>query len=347
MMSGWVPGALRYLTVSHSYFRSFSIRSAVVLLLLLVGVFAGVTSGGSVSAAPSTKATWKVSSLEASQVVKLSAVVSVNSTGVKSWSKTGTCTLTPKRNPTNLTMGTTGLCKLTLKVAKSKKYLAKTFKKTIVLAAPATTTVVPTTIVTVPAAPTTTIALTCATGGTCAVGNTGPGGGTVFYVASSTFTSIGSACNTACKYLEAAPIGWITSTTPESQVNCSTPGTISSDPKCEWSGNTSSAIGTTETGIGTGYANTSAMIAQSNTAGKAGTVARAFRGGGKADWYLPSHDETHQMYVQKTTIGLTADWCWSSSESDAIGAWLRLIVDDYETRTTKGYAACVRPVRAF
>ncbi len=347
MMSGWVPGALRYLTVSHSYFRSFSIRSAVVLLL--VGVFAGVTSGGSVSAAPSTKATWKVSSLEASQVVKLSAVVSVNSTGVKSWSKTGTCTLTPKRKPTKLTMGTTGLCKLTLKVAKSKKYLAKTFKKTIVLAAPATTTVVPTTIVTVPAAPTTTIALTCATGGTCAVGNTGPGGGTVFYVASSTFTSIGSACNTACKYLEAAPIGWITANTPTGQFNCGDSGTSTSDPMCPWSGNTTEAIGSTGTAVGTGFANTSAMIAQSNTVGKAGTVARAFQGGGKTDWYLPSQDELNLMFDQQTTIGgLSLGVYWCSSEANPDGAWgkdFRSSSGSY--RLGKGEQFFLHPVRAF
>ena len=351
MMSGWVPGALGYLTVFHSYFRSFSIRSTGVLLL--VCIFAGVTSSGSVSAAPSTKVTWKVSSLGVGQVVKLSAVVSTNSVGVKTWSKTGTCTLTPKGKPTKLIMGARGSCKLTLRVSKSKKYLAKTFKKTIALAAPATTTVAPTTTetptstVTAPVAPTTTVALTCATGGTCVVGNTGPGGGTVFYVASSPFTSTGSACNTACKYLEAAPIGWVTAATPVGQVNCGDSGTNTSDPMCQWSGNTTEAIGSTGTAIGTGYANTSAMIAQSNTVGKAGTVARAFQGGGKTDWYLPSIDETHQMYVQKTTIGLTADYCWSSSESAADGARLQFLNANYETGTTKGYAACVRPVRAF
>jgi hypothetical protein len=48
-------------------------------------------------------------------------------------------------------------------------------------------------------------AATCANGGACIVGNTGPGGGKVFYVASSNFTSTGSNCGTACKYLEAAP----------------------------------------------------------------------------------------------------------------------------------------------
>jgi hypothetical protein len=252
-------------------------------------------------------------------------------------------------------MGATGSCKLTLKVAKSKKYLAKTFKKTIAIAAPATTTVVPTTaetpttIVTVPAAPTATIALTCATGGTCVVGNTGPGGGTVFYVASSTFTSTGSACNTACKYLEAAPVGWVTANTPAGQFNCGDSGTSTSDPMCRWSGNTTEAIGSTGTAIGTGYANTSAMIAQSGIAEDAGTVSRAFRGGGKTDWYLPSQDELNQMFDQQTTIGgLSLGVYWSSSESGADGAWGRdfgSLSGSY--RLGKGLKFFLHPVRAF
>ncbi len=47
--------------------------------------------------------------------------------------------------------------------------------------------------------------LTCAEGGTCEVGDTGPGGGKVFYVAETLFTSTGSDCDNACRYLEAAP----------------------------------------------------------------------------------------------------------------------------------------------
>jgi hypothetical protein len=41
---------------------------------------------------------------------------------VKTWSKTGTCSLTPTRKPTKLTMGATGSCKLMLKIAKTKNY---------------------------------------------------------------------------------------------------------------------------------------------------------------------------------------------------------------------------------
>ena len=146
-------------------------------------------------------------------------------------------------------------------------------------------------------------AATCATGGACRVGDTGPGGGKVFYVAPTTFTSTGSACGTACKYLEAAPVGWMKAATPAGQTNCVRPGTRLVDPQCVWSGNTTTAIGTTSTAIGAGYANTSAIIAQSNVAGTSATVARAFQGGGKTDWSLPSKDELNQMYLQRSAIG--------------------------------------------
>ncbi|MEI6743537.1 MAG: fibronectin type III domain-containing protein, partial [bacterium] len=70
-----------------------------------------------------------------------------------------------------------------------------------------------------PATTNTTVAASCAAGGTCRVGDTGPGGGKVFYVAPTSFVSAGSACDTRCKYLEAAPIGWIKAATPAGQFN--------------------------------------------------------------------------------------------------------------------------------
>jgi hypothetical protein len=209
--------------------------------------------------------------------------------------------------------------------------------------------------------------LTCATGGACVVGNTGPGGGTVYYVASSNFTSAGSACGIACRYLEVATAGWIVASTPAGQTNCLYAGTDTADPFCEWSGNTSAAIGSTGTGIGTGYANTSAMITQSSTAGKAGTVARAFRGGSKTDWYLPSKDELNALCkwayndtvnticnnngsgtsLSLTNGGFASDFYWSSSESGVSEAWLQGFVDGSQINGSKTGTNYVRPVRAF
>gem|GEM_PF-1180904 len=80
------------------------------------------------------------SSLMAGEAKNLSVVVSTNSPGVKTWSKNGSCTLTPASKPTKLTMGSTGSCVLTLKIAKSKNYPAKLSSKTISLIVPTTTT---------------------------------------------------------------------------------------------------------------------------------------------------------------------------------------------------------------
>jgi hypothetical protein len=138
-----------------------------------------------------------------------------------------------------------------------------------------------------------------------------------------------------------------------------------------WSGNTSAAIGSTGTGIGTGYANTSAMIAQSGTAGKAGTVARAFQGGGKTDWFLPSQDELNALCkwaandtvnvvcnnngsggLSLTNGGFASWWYWSSSEGNLSGSRIQSFRSDVNlgSQGTEGKSANyvhVRPVRAF
>ena len=187
----------------------------------------------------------------------------------------------------------------------------------------------------------------CATGGVCAVGDTGPGGGKVFYASSSSFTSTGSACGTKCMYLEAAPTGWITAATPVvGQVNCATLGTSTLDPKCEWSDNAAVVIAPVGILIGTGYANTSAMIAQSGTKGKAGTIARAFQVFGKTDWYLPSRDELYEMYFNKGIIGINSGKYWSSTQAGN-SALLQDFSNGVKGVSLKITAGYVRPVRAF
>ena len=180
---------------------------------------------------------------------------------------------------------------------------------------------------------------TCANGGVCAVGDTGPGGGVVFYVAASNFTSTGSTCNTACKYLEAAP----------------TSGTASwTDAGYVWSGNTSQSIGVNAqaTAIGAGFKNTQAMVAQNNTANRAGTITRAYRGPNNfTDWYLPSRDELSQLYVQRLVVGAITtinSFYWSSTElSNGNPSPLNFNNNTTDTTNPKSEGAYVRPVRAF
>jgi hypothetical protein len=104
------------------------------------------------------------------------------------------------------------------------------------------------------------------------------------------------------------------------------------------------------TAVGSGYRNTEAMVAQSSTANKAGTIARAYRGPNNlSDWYLPSEDELAQLYIQRTTVGgFSTDYpYWSSSEESAGDARAQVFNDGIQYGSGKGYARYVRPVRAF
>jgi hypothetical protein len=164
------------------------------------------------------------------------------------------------------------------------------------------------------------------------VGDVGPGGGIIFYYAAAGF-SCGPTLADTCSYLEAAPTTGANSWTDASYV---------------WSGNTNTAIGTTGTAIGNGYKNTLAMVAQSNTANRAGTISRAYRGPNNlSDWFLPSKDELNQLYIQRATVG-TAGGYWSSSEVDATTAWDQGFGNGIQGAGTKTNAGTpVRPIRAF
>jgi hypothetical protein len=184
-----------------------------------------------------------------------------------------------------------------------------------------------------------TVALTCAAGGACSVGDTGPGGGIVFYVAASNFTSSYSTCNTTCRYLEAAPTSGINAWT---------------DARYAWSGNTTVEIGATAPGtaIGRGYANTLAIrdqVSGGNTADRAATKARAYGGPNNlSDWFLPSKDELNQLYLQREFVGgFVANSYWSSSEYDAGTAWFQSFSNGAQGNGFKSSTFYVRPVRAF
>ena len=184
-----------------------------------------------------------------------------------------------------------------------------------------------------------TLALACADGGVCAVGDTGPGGGKVFYVHASGSFACGATLASTCKYLEAAP----------------TSGTAAwTDAMYAWSGNTSEAIGAAAQGtaIGTGYKNTQSMVTQSSTAGMAGTLTRAYRGPNSlTDWYLPSLDELNQMRVNKSVIGgFSTDnnaGYWSSSEGTTEVALFQNFYYGGQNGDLKQNTYYVRPVRAF
>jgi hypothetical protein len=75
------------------------------------------------------------------------------------------------------------------------------------------------------------------------------------------------------------------------------------------------------TAIGTGLANTNAILAQTGAGTCVASLARAYTGGGYSDWYLPSRDELYKLYVNRDKIGgfvpgeYNISWYWSSSWS--------------------------------
>ena len=126
------------------------------------------------------------------------------------------------------------------------------------------------------------------------MGDTGPGGGTVFYVGSFTLTSTGQTMS----FLEVAR--------------------AASESRVSLSGDTSSSVTTSEA-LGAGAANTAAIIAQSNTAGRAATSAAAYNG--------PSY--------------------WSSSQYISTNAFTRVMSTNSSVYVLKDSTRWVRPIRAF
>jgi len=104
------------------------------------------------------------------------------------------------------------------------------------------------------------------------VGDPGPGGGYIFY-------DKGSYSN-GWRFLEAAP--------------------ASSERTAQWGLNGIACPGTSES-IGSGQANTTAIINLLNANGQSGRAAQicdALTINGYSDWFLPSKDELNQMYLR-------------------------------------------------
>jgi len=205
----------------------------------------------------------------------------------------------------------------------------------------------------------------------CAIGDTGPGGGFVFYVHSGGTFACGPTLASTCKYLEAAKVN--------------VKGDAAVGGFYAWS-YVLAEIGSNARGtaVGTGYMNTEAIDKLSSLAGprnrkpQASTISRAYRGPNNlSDWYLPSKDELNELckYANYQTTGNTSETCassgklrdgfngfvpiyWSSTEFDASTAMIqsfgcsRSCAYGYQhprvsPNGSKDHEAGVRPVRAF
>jgi len=185
------------------------------------------------------------------------------------------------------------------------------------------------------------------------VGGTGPGGGTVFYAPGLQFGESFAACGSGCSYLEAAPVDWNSGGSP--------------DPTLQWGGGNGTAgqcsnrtiLGASYTAIGSGFANTAAIMAACSfsignnsapAARAASTYAPTVGGVVVNGWFLPSRDELNALDISSVG-GLTPSRYWSSSQFDALRAWGQVVGGgggtDWQWYDRKDDPEPVRPIRAF
>lgn len=156
--------------------------------------------------------------------------------------------------------------------------------------------------------------------GDYAIGDTGPAGGIIFHDK--------GAVSDGWRYLEAAP---------EDQ------GTSA------WGCADAQVPGAHGDAIGTGRANTAAILAACS--GKsAARLAADYDGGGMHDWFLPAKAELSLMYTNLHRAGLgdfRRDYYWSSTEDDLKWAWNQSFKAGDQFCPDKKLKRRVRAVRAF
>ncbi|MCF8556752.1 MAG: hypothetical protein K9G28_04290 [Candidatus Nanopelagicales bacterium] len=178
---------------------------------------------------------------------------------------------------------------------------------------------------------------------TYAVGDIGPGGGLVFYIDSVS----------GLRY-EMAPKSWGANETSG----------------IRWCSDTSNSVAT-GTALGTGSANTTAMLTSASPfvacTSSAPNAARAYAGGGFTDWFLPSTGELNAMcnYSRNPSspatgsctgsqdatfasgaFGFSSDY-WSSSQYNSGSARAYSLSSPGEYASAKTSLKSIRPIRAF
>ena len=193
--------------------------------------------------------------------------------------------------------------------------------------------------------------LSCALGGKCQIGSTGPGGGIVYYYSEAGFTMTGAPCGSSCHYLEVANLNWR-----------GVYDVFRDGPDIKWAKtDTTKVAGAQGVAIGTGFANSEAIVTQQGacismaSCDFAAGLARLYTGGSKNDWFLPSLYELKLIFANVSDqMYVTGRIWWSSSQDDqtatnAYGLWTG---NNLYALTPVAYQKVdnlleLRPIRAF
>jgi hypothetical protein len=180
------------------------------------------------------------------------------------------------------------------------------------------------------------------------IGDTGPGGGIIFFV---DYNDQYAGLN----YLEAAPQGWSNGLLNVNLggVTGEVAGTATVDPLMKWCSNTSSLLGLdawANRAVGSGGTNTA--TADLTCTSGAVQAASDLVLGGKDDWVLGSIGEMKLMYDNLQDVGvggLATVFYWSSSEYNAEAAWSQTFngFQNLIAKTNISATSYLRPIRAF
>jgi len=114
-----------------------------------------------------------------------------------------------------------------------------------------------------------------------------------------------------------------------------------------WHSVNDGTVGTTSTAIGSGNANTVAIVGAYGSESNAAKLCSDLNLAEKTDWYLPSKDEIYKLKLNKILIGGFADgWYWSSSEISYSHAWTQYF-NGTPYQSTKADQTYIRCIRSF
>lgn len=185
------------------------------------------------------------------------------------------------------------------------------------------------------------VASACFTTGSCTVGEQGPGGGIIVYTSVGGF-NCGPTWSNTCHNLEAAPLNWNGGSNDFVWANVAYQG--------QFVGGSTAARSLTSDELGRGYMNSLAIVNEGNDATTAAGKARAYAGGGKTDWYLPSPGDWQAMSSAMSSTDLPMGLYWLSSEkqtSPVRAFWGRPDQPSYLNYDVKSGTHTIRPVRSF
>jgi hypothetical protein len=216
--------------------------------------------------------------------------------------------------------------------------------------------------------------ISCADGGTCSVGDIGPGGGTVIYVSTTPITLQGT--GKSVRRIEMAPNTWGGTTYPTDPslqmceaYNGGGPLWTGSKPG-GWLGYENVSL---PSGLGYGLSNTNKLLTFNSSgvscalSSQAAYVAKNYSGGGLSDWFLPSADELNIVCRYANSLDMTSTSICTSGTvrpgfiSTANPNWWTSSINVSQTNTTirirnatgsytyssQSNTNSVRPIRMF